>query len=393
MPGMVDAHVHLNEPGRTEWEGFESGSRAAVSGGVTTVVDMPLNAIPPTTTVDNLDVKRLASMGKCYSDVAFWGGVVPSNVRHLLPLVDAGVRGFKGFLIDSGVEEFPHLSPADVETAMDTLKDSGSILMFHAEMESGGRFDTTPDVADGGYQHFLDSRPDSFEVDAITKIVSIAKKFPQLRIHIVHLASAKAIPILRTAIEEGVKITIETCFHYLTFEASEIPDRATQYKCCPPIRSASNREALWDAVKDGLITSVVSDHSPCVPKLKQGSFMNAWGGVSALGLGLQILWTEGRPRGLTIQDISRLTSTSTAQQASLYPRKGALLPGSDADLVIWDQEVEWTVDIQSLHFKNKVSPYIGKRMRGQVVETWLRGQKVWDRQRQWVTGARGKLLP
>lgn len=387
MPGLVDTHVHLNEPGRTEWEGFETGTRAAVSGGVTTVVDMPLNAIPPTTTTENLEIKLRAAEGQCHADVAFWGGVIPSNSHDLLPLVKAGVRGFKCFLINSGVEEFPHVSPEDVKIAMDTLKDSGSMLMFHAELDAHELHVSSAEHTDlmgsQSYQDFLDSRPDSFEVDAISQVIKIARNYPTLRLHIVHLASAKALPLLREAQASGAKITAETCFHYLTFQSDEIPEQGTQYKCCPPIRSESNREALWEAIKDGTITTVVSDHSPCTPKLKEGDFLTAWGGVSALGLGLQILWTEASKRGFSIADISRLTSENTAKQVQLYPRKGSLSVGSDADLVIWDPEDSWTVTLDDLHFKNKISPYLGRELKGRVKETWLRGEKVWSAEHGW----------
>lgn len=393
MPGLVDAHVHLNEPGRTDWEGFESGTKAAISGGVTTVVDMPLNAIPPTTTVGNLDIKLAAAAGQCYSDVAFWGGVIPNHSEHLKPLVNAGVRGFKCFLIESGVEEFPHVRPSDVTVAMEELKDTGSILMFHAEM------DASESIGLGlagnrnakGYQAFLDSRPDSFEVDAIRQIVDIARDYPTLRLHIVHLASSEALPILREAQAAGLHITAETCFHYLSFQSDEIPETGTQYKCCPPIRSASNREMLWTALKEGSITSVVSDHSPCTPKLKEGSFMSAWGGVSALGLGLQILWTGASERNFSIKDVSRWTSRNTAIQTRLFPKKGSLTVGADADLVIWDPEAKWTIELDDLHFKNKVSPYIGKKVKGRVMETWLRGEKVWDQKSKW-TQPRGQAI-
>lgn len=396
MPGLIDAHVHLNEPGRTEWEGFESGTRAAIAGGVTTVVDMPLNAIPPTTTVENLEIKLEAAAGQCHSDVAFWGGVIPGNQGDLLPLVDAGVRGFKCFLIDSGIEEFPHVNGKDVAIAMETLQDSHSILMFHAEMERSHTAQTQYEATDlspppESYRRYLDSRPDSFEVDAISEVIGIAKRYPNLRLHIVHLASAKALPVLRAAQEAGMKITAETCFHYLTFQAGEIPDDATQFKCCPPIRSEANREAIWQALRDGTITSVVSDHSPCTPKLKQGTFMSAWGGVSALGLGLQILWKEASARNFSIGDVSRWTSLNTAKQTGLYPQKGLLQVGSHADLVIWDPEEEWTVTLDDLHFKNRISPYLGKKLRGRVVETWLRGQKVWDDVNTW-TEAHGRLV-
>ncbi|CCG81818.1 putative Allantoinase Dal1 [Taphrina deformans PYCC 5710] len=393
MPGLVDSHVHLNEPGRTDWEGFESGTRAAISGGVTTVVDMPLNAIPPTTTVENLHIKLAASQDQCYSDVAFWGGVIPGNHDDLRPLVDAGVRGFKCFLINSGVEEFPHVSPNEVAIAMEALQDTDSILMFHAEMDSSITDVSTVDVSNQhSYRRFLDSRPDSFEVDAITQVIKIARDYPRLRLHIVHLASAQALPILREAQASGVRITAETCFHYLTFQVDDIPENGTQYKCCPPIRTQSNREGIWDALKDGTITSVVSDHSPCTPKLKEGDFMSAWGGVSALGLGLQILWTEASRRNFTIGDVARWTSANTAKQTHLFPRKGALQIDSDADIVIWDPETQWTVALDDLHFKNKVSPYLGMKLKGRIRESWLRGRKVWSSEHGWSSASGRTIL-
>lgn len=389
MPGLVDSHVHLNEPGRTEWEGFGTGTRAAISGGVTTVVDMPLNAIPPTTTTENLEIKLKAAQGHCHTDIALWGGLIPDNAPSLIPLVRAGVRGFKCFLIDSGVEEFPHVSAKQVELAMEALQDSGSILMFHAELDAQESHSLPPVAHDlktnHSYQAFLDARPDSFEVDAISKVIEIARKYPALRLHIVHLASAKAVPMLREAQTSGLQISAETCFHYLTFQSDDIPANGTQYKCCPPIRSQSNREVLWDAIKDGIITTVVSDHSPCTPKLKDGDFLTAWGGVSALGLGLQILWTEASKRGFSIGDISRLTSENTAKQIRLHPRKGSLSIGSDADLVIWDPEALWTVRLDDLHYKNKISPYLGRELRGKVKETWLRGTPVWTADSGWTS--------
>lgn len=398
MPGLVDSHVHLNEPGRTEWEGFETGTRAAISGGVTTVVDMPLNAIPPTTTRENLAVKLRAAEGQCYSDVAFWGGLIPSNSQQLIPLVEAGVRGFKCFLINSGVEEFPHVSMEDVEKAMQSLSTNktDSMLLFHAEfnaheIDAHQRKHEHVEEVNRSYQAFLNSRPDSFEVDAIEKVITMAERFNTVRLHIVHLASANALPLIRKAQKSNLRLTIETCFHYLAFQSDEIPEDATQYKCCPPIRSESNRELLWDAIRDGTITTVVSDHSPCTPKLKDGDFLTAWGGISALGLGLQILWTEASKRGFSIGDVSRLTSENTAKQIQLYPRKGSLSVGSDADFVIWDPEETWTVTIDDLNFKNRISPYIGRELKGRVKETWLRGERVWSESDGW-SPASGKSI-
>ncbi|KAH0609243.1 uncharacterized protein H6S33_012729 [Morchella sextelata] len=397
MPGLVDAHVHLNEPGwRTEWEGFETGTKAAAFGGVTTVIDMPLNAIPPTTTVENLELKKQAAEGQCWVDVGFYGGVIPGNQDHLIPLVEAGVRGFKCFLIDSGVEEFPCVSAEDVSIAMKTLSTSPTTLMFHAEMLpplSPSLGDSVlhgdPPLAPAGplesYSTFLASRPPAFETYAIEEILSLAHVAPELQLHIVHLSAAEGIPLVRKARECGIKLTAETCFHYLTLAAEEIEDGDTRHKCCPPIREGTNREFLWDALKEGLVETVVSDHSPCTPDLKMlkdnggdGDFFKAWGGISTVGLGLSILWTEGQKRDVSLVQCAEWTSYKTAKQVGLLGKKGALEVGWDADICIFDPEAEFTVTTNDMKFKNKVTPYENKTLKGKVVETWLRGNKIYS---------------
>ncbi|EIM92253.1 allantoinase [Stereum hirsutum FP-91666 SS1] len=397
LPGLVDPHVHLNEPGRTDWEGFWTGTRAAASGGVTTVVDMPLNSIPPTTTVENLESKRTAAHGQCWTDVAFWGGVIPGNQTHLKPLVDAGVKGFKCFMIESGVEEFPCVTEADLKPAMEALQDTNSVLLFHAE------FDDSPTVQDCEpsdptlYSTFLDSRPQSFETDAITRITNLQRAYPSLRCHIVHLSAAQALPIVRAAKASGINLTVETCFHYLCLSADSIPHGRPEFKCCPPIRDETNREALWAALKDGTIDFVVSDHSPCVAELKkvdEGDIMGAWGGISTLGLGLSLLWTEGKKRGISIGKILEWTSSKTAEHAALSGRKAKLEVGYDADFVIWDPEAQYMVTRESLNFKNKLTPYEGMMLSGRVDKTYLRGNLVYDRNAEGFEGLKptGKLL-
>ncbi|THH07312.1 hypothetical protein EW146_g9357 [Bondarzewia mesenterica] len=345
LPGLVDAHVHLNEPGRTDWEGFWTGTRAAASGGVTTVVDMPLNSIPPTTTVDNLKLKRAAAKGQCWTDVAFWGGVVPGNQEHLKPLVEAGVKGFKCFMIESGVEEFPCVTESDLNPAMKALEDAGSVLLFHAEFDNTAP--SSQPIADPTlYSTFLASRPQTFEIDAISRIIALHHLYPGLRCHIVHLSAAQALPLIRDAKASGIKLTVETCFHYLCLSASAIPRGRPEFKCCPPIRDDANREALWDALEEGTIDFVVSDHSPCIAELKkvdEGDIMGAWGGISTLGLGLSLLWTEGKKRGIGIGKILDWTSAKTAKHAALSERKGRIGVGYDADFVIWDPEARYTV--------------------------------------------------
>ncbi|KAN0111598.1 allantoinase [Russula decolorans] len=384
LPGLVDAHVHLNEPGRTDWEGFWTGTRAAASGGITTVVDMPLNSIPPTTTVENLAAKRSAAREQCWTDVAFWGGVIPGNQDQLGALVDAGVKGFKCFMIESGVEEFPCVSESDLRPAMSMLKDKETTLLFHAEVDD--RDDQpTPTISSEDstvYSTFLNSRPEGFEVDAISRIIDLQKEFPTLRCHIVHLSAAQALPIIRSAKAAGHKLTVETCFHYLCLASDSIPDGRPEFKCCPPIRDAANREALWTALLDGTIDCVVSDHSPCVAELKkldQGDIMGAWGGISTLGFGLSLLWTEGRKRSVPIGTILRWVSENTASHAGLGETKGKIAVGYDADLVIWDPDAQYTITKEMVQFKNKVTPYEGLVLFGQVEQTILRGRSIYDR--------------
>ncbi|TDL17681.1 allantoinase [Rickenella mellea] len=382
LPGLVDAHVHLNEPGRTDWEGFWTGTKAAISGGVTTVVDMPLNSIPPTTTVENLEAKRSAAHGQCWTDVAFWGGIIPGNESDLRPMLESGVKGFKCFLIESGVEEFPCVTEQHVSLAMEQLQDNSAVILFHAELDDQPLSTSPSDSDPTQYSTFLHSRPEKLEIDAIELIISLSRRYPKLRCHIVHLSAASALPIIRAAKTAGVQLTVETCFHYLTLAADDIPHGHPEFKCCPPIRGAENRDLLWSALLDGTIDCIVSDHSPCVAELKQlddGDLMNAWGGISALGMGLSLLWTEARKRGVGFHKIVEWMSTKTAEHASLADRKGAIRFGYDADFVFWDPDAEFTVTKETIHFKNKLSPYEGMKLHGRVEKTFLGGRLAWDR--------------
>ncbi|XP_043220876.1 allantoinase-like [Amphibalanus amphitrite] len=381
MPGLVDSHVHVNEPGRTAWEGFDSATRAAAAGGITTIVDMPLNSIPPTTTPANLEAKLAAAAGQCHVDVAFWGGVVPDNSTCLRPLLAAGLPGFKCFLIHSGVDEFPHVTADQVETALQQLQGTGAVLLFHAEVDVGA---SPPGGDPRHYSTFLASRPRKMENEAIKIVIEKCQKYG-VRCHIVHLSSSDALDMIRECKATGAPLTVETCNHYattcgyLTFQSAEVPDCATQYKCCPPIRETENREALWAAVQSGLVDMVVSDHSPCTLDLKQPGvmdFMEAWGGIASVQFDLPVFWTEASRRGLSLHDVSRLMSASTARLAGLGRRKGALRVGLDADMVVWDPEEEWTIAEGDIIFKNKISPYLARQVRGRVHRTILRGSEI-----------------
>lgn len=378
MPGVVDSHVHVNEPGRTAWEGYYSATQAAAAGGITTIVDMPLNSIPPTTTMEAWEAKMKAAEHQCWVDVGFWGGVVPGNSSELCKMVERGICGFKCFLIHSGVEEFPCVSYAQVEEALGELIGTQSILLFHAECDIGNTITDADPLKE--YNTFLKSRPQKMEEEAIKQVISLCEK-TKVRCHIVHLSASKALPMIRAAQSRGVPLSVETCHHYLTLTAEKIPDNATQYKCCPPVREADNQNQLWEAVRDGTIQQVVSDHSPCTPDLKQPgemNFMEAWGGIASVQFGLSLFWTEGSDRGFTLQDVVKYLCIGPALQASLLHRKAALKVGYDADFVIWNPNETFKIDESMIYHKNKITPYIGKTLRGKVHKTVLRGKVIFE---------------
>jgi allantoinase len=390
-PGLVDTHVHINEPGRTEWEGFDHATRAAAAGGVTTLVDMPLNSIPATTTAAGLEAKRAAAEGRCYVDVGFWGGVVPGNAAELTPLTRAGVLGFKCFLSPSGVDEFGHVSAQDLRAALAVLANLDRPLLVHAELpEALLPIDSNSDPR--SYATWLNSRPPESEAAAIALMIAAARSH-NARVHVVHLSAAGTIPDLRRARSAGVRITVETCPHYLFFEAEEIDDGATMLKCAPPIRGRANRDALWQGLIEGDIDLIATDHSPAPPAHKHiddGDFVRAWGGIASLQLGLSAVWTAASGRPVDYRDLARWCSSSPARLAGLEHRKGAIAPGLDADLVIWDPDAAWTVDPSALYHRHAVTPYAGRRLRGRVVRTMLRGETVFDGA---IAGApRGRLL-
>jgi allantoinase len=384
LPGLVDTHVHVNEPGRTDWEGFESATRAAAAGGTTTIVDMPLNSIPPTTTAAALAAKRDAASGGCAVDVAFWGGVVPGNEGRLAELVDAGVCGFKAFMIDSGVPEFPPLDRDGLARAMAALARLGRPLLVHAELPepmaaAQSEFAALPAERRRHYEAFLASRPSQAEDEAIALLARLTAE-TGARVHVVHLASGPAVDVIRTARAAGAKISAETCPHYLTVTAEEVADGATAFKCCPPIREAAHRDALWAGLADGTIEMIVSDHSPSPPELKAlttGDFGDCWGGIASLELRLPVVWTEARRRGIALERLAEWLAAAPARLAGLAHRKGAIAPGADADLVLFDPDAEFVADAAALAHRHPVTPYHGRRLAGRVHSTILRGEVVY----------------
>lgn len=384
LPGLVDTHVHVNEPGRTDWEGFASATRAAAAGGVTTLLDMPLNSLPPTTDAGALDVKRKAAAGQCHVDVGFWGGIVPGSLPGMRGLRDAGVFGFKCFLLHSGVDEFPQLGTAELEEALGRLADLDGLMIVHAE--DAETVAHAPAPSGRSYRGFLASRPREAENAAVARVLELARR-TGARVHILHLSSSDAVPMIAAARREGVRVTAETCPHYLAFGAEEIPDGATEFKCCPPIREAGNREVLWRGLAEGAIDSVVSDHSPCTAALKRldtGDFAAAWGGISSLQLGLAAVWAGARERGYTLGDVVRWMASGPADLAGLR-HKGAIAIGCDADFAVVAPDRTFVADPHRLQHKNPVTPYAGRRLTGVVRATWLRGEPA-------IGAPRGRLL-
>ncbi len=374
LPGLVDTHVHINEPGRTDWEGFSHATRAAAAGGVTTLIDMPLNCVPSTTSVRALEVKRRAAEGQCHVDVGFWGGLVPGNGDELRSLVAAGVRGFKCFLAPSGVDEFQHVSEKDLHVALPILASLNVPLLVHAELPSELR---NVDGDTAAYGTWLASRPPRAESAAVDLLAALAGKY-RTHVHIVHLAAALALPALRRARSAGTAVTAETCPHYLTFASEQIPDGAVEYKCAPPIREAANREELWSALADGDIDMIVTDHSPAPASMKQGDFAHAWGGIASLQLGLAAVWTGASARDLGFHHIARWMADAPARLAGLGGIKGRIAPGADADFVFWNPDEEAVVDGSALFHRHRVTPYNGLSLKGRVIQTWLRGQVIFD---------------
>jgi allantoinase len=382
LPGLVDSHVHINEPGRADWEGFRTATRAAAAGGYTMLVDMPLNSIPPTTNVPALEAKRRASQGQCRVDWGAWGGIVHDNQEEIEALANAGVRGFKCFLVHPGIDEFTMVREAELRVALPRLAQTGLPLLVHAELPGpvDGATEGLRDADWSRYTTYLESRPDEAELAAIRMMLSLCREHG-FRLHIVHLATGLALSALRAARASGVPVTVETCPHYLHLAAETIRDGSTLCKCAPPIRGRANREQLWQGLRDGDIDLVVTDHSPCPPamkRLEEGSFRSAWGGIASLSMALPVMWTEAYQRGFALTDIARWMAQQPAGLAGCDARKGRLAAGYDADFVVFDPEAEFTVTEARLHHRHPVSPYLGERLRGAVKKTYLRGAAVFD---------------
>ena len=383
MPGFVDTHVHINEPGRTDWEGFATATRAAAAGGITTLIEMPLNSIPATTSVAAFQAKLAAASGKLSVDTGFWGGVVPGNTQELPGLWEAGCFGFKCFLVDSGVKEFASVGETELRVALPVLAKIGAPLLAHSELP-GPIDDAAKRRADSAsrksYQTWLDSRPRAAENDAIELLLRLGREFG-VHIHVVHLSSSDVIPRIQKAKATGQPLSVETCPHYLDFSSEEIADGATSFKCAPPIRERENRERLWAGLRSGTIDMIATDHSPCPPEMKcqeTGDFMDAWGGIASLQLSLPAVWTEAKRRGFSLPNLAKWLCEAPARLAGLAHQKGTIAPGRDADLVIWNPEVGFKVDPAQLHHRHKLTPYAGRDLMGIVEATFLRGMKIFE---------------
>lgn len=376
MPGLVDTHVHINEPGRTDWEGFETATKAAAAGGITTLVDMPLNCIPVTTTVDALNQKIIATKDQLWIDCGFYGGLIPDNIQDLESLADAGVLGFKAFLSPSGIDEFPNISEKHLREALPILAKKGIPVLVHAELENGA----TSSEENKTYKYFQESRPKSWENNAIKLLIQLCREF-NVHIHIVHLSSADILPEIAQTRKDGFPLTVETCPHYLHFSSERISDGDTRFKCAPPIWNGENRENLWAGLEEKIINFITSDHSPCTPELKNleaGNFEKAWGGISSIQFALPVIWTECKQRGYSLEQLINWMSKQPAKFVGMDDLKGQISPGFDADLVCWNPDKKYIIKKEAIHHKNKLTPYEGESLYGVVNATFLRGQKVYE---------------
>ena len=379
MPGIVDPHVHINEPGRSDWEGFDTATRSAIAGGITTLVDMPLNSSPVTSTVKAFEAKLEAAKNKLHTNCGFWGGIIPGNEKEIEPLIEKGILGFKAFLTHSGIDEFPNVTESDLRKAMPVIAKHNLPLLVHCELSEPAH-DSRFTSHTSSYQNYLGSRPKKWEDNAIALMIRLCEKF-NCRVHIVHLSSADSIEQIANARQKGLPLTVETGQHYLYFNAEDIKDRETPFKCAPPIREKENNEKLWEALKEGVIDFVATDHSPALPAMKElesGNFMKAWGGISSLQFALPVLWTAAKKRNCLMDDIATWLSERPSKLPGLDKSKGKIQKGFDADMVAWDPDKSFTVTRDIILHKHKTTPYLNEELYGVIEQTWLKGEKVFD---------------
>ncbi len=377
LPGFIDPHVHINEPGRTEWEGFETATKAALSGGVTTLVDMPLNSSPVTTSVKSFDEKMVAANKNLHVNIGFWGGIVPGNLNDIEGLIKRGVLGFKAFLTHSGIDEFPNVTESDLRKAMPVIAKYDLPLLVHCELTDNIMRGNGNDYS---YQNYLAGRPKKWEDDAVAMMIKLAAEF-NCKVHIVHLSSADSIRQIIDAKKKGIPVTVETGQHYLFFNAEDIGDRQTQFKCAPPIREKENNDQLWKALKEGIIDFVATDHSPATPDLKEiesGNFTKAWGGIASLQFAFPVLWTAAKSRNCTFSDIVKWICENPAKLIGKQNNKGKIEKGFDADINIIDDEKSFTVTENMIQHRHKITPYLNHSLYGVVEQTYLGGNKVFD---------------
>lgn len=392
MSGIIDPHVHINEPGRTDWEGFDTATKAALAGGITALVDMPLNSSPVTTSVKAFKEKLNAAKNKLHTHCGFWGGIIPGNTHEIEPLIEKGVLGFKAFLIHSGIDEFPNVAEADLRSAMPLIAKYGLPLLVHCELDNGAGEQQRVKNGQRSYEVYLQSRPRKWEDDAIALMIRMCEEF-NCRVHLVHLSSSDSIGQIKKAKEKGLPLTVETCPHYLYFHAEEIDDGQTQFKCAPPIREKENNEKLWQALKDGIIDYVATDHSPAPPEMKllqHGDFSKAWGGIASLQFALPALWTAARNKNITVSDIARWLCENPAKIIGKENTKGKIAKGYDADLVVWDDKKSFVVSEEMILHRHKLTPYLGETLFGVTEQTYLGGEKVFDNGKMKVN--KGKVM-
>lgn len=380
MPGLIDAHVHINEPGRTEWEGFATATQAAAAGGICTLVDMPLNSSPVTTTPQAFSTKIAATEGQLHVNCGFWGGVIPDNASELKTLLATGVLGIKAFLTHSGIDDFPNVTEADLHQALPIIKAENGVLLVHCELDQPHPAQQLLEENPRSYTAYLQSRPKNWEDEAIALMIRLCETY-EVPIHIVHLSSDNALAMIRNAKAKGLPLTVETCPQYLYFSAEQIPDGATAFKCAPPIREAANNQQLWQALQDRAIDFISTDHSPAPPALKaldSGNFKTAWGGIASLQFSLPVMWTKARAEGASVLDIYDWMSARVAQFLHLEKRKGKIAVGYDADLVVWNPEASFVVEEEHIFHRHKVTPYLEEELYGLVQATYVNGHKVFE---------------